>query len=293
MKCIHFIINPIAGSSNNIVTKDILQKYFVDDKYSLTIKLSTHKKHAIKLTKQSIDEGATIIVACGGDGTVNEVASCIVGTSIKLGIIPTGSGNGLASNLKIPKIIEKAITLIKQENITQIDVGTINEHYFFSNTGVGFDASVIKNYEASNERTLYNYIKASLKSFRELNKQEEVKISIDNKNTFINPFMIFVSNSNELGYKISLTPKASLRDGLLDAIIIPKISKIKVVVFGVLMLFRKHQILKKAQVFQTKSIHLLRVKGSVFETQIDGELYQIKEKHIFISLKEKSLNVIT
>ncbi|MBQ0740156.1 diacylglycerol kinase family lipid kinase, partial [Aquimarina celericrescens] len=116
----------------------------------------------------------------------------------------------------------------------------------------------------------------------ELNKQEEVKISIDNKNTFINPFMIFVSNSNELGYKISLTPKASLRDGLLDVIIIPKISKIKVVVFGVLMHFRKHQILKKAQVFQTKSIHLLRVKGSVFETQIDGELYQIKEKHIFI-----------
>lgn len=293
MKHIHFIINPIAGSGNNVFTGDTLHKYFEKDKYKLTIKLSDHKKHAIELTKQSINEGATIIVACGGDGTVNEVASCIVGTSIRLGIIPTGSGNGLASNLNIPKTIEKAVALIKQENVTKIDVGTINEHYFFSNAGVGFDANVIKNYEASNQRTLYNYIKASLKSFRELNKQKKIKINMDNKTILVNPFMIFVSNSNELGYKISLTPKASLQDGLLDTIIIPKISKLKVILFGALMLFRKHQILKETQISQTKSMHLLRVKGSVFEAQIDGELYHIEEKDITISLKEKSLNVIT
>ena len=106
---IHFIVNPIAGSGKNKIHLDLLHQFFEPENYKVTIKYSEYKRHSTLLTQDSIKEGATIIVACGGDGTINEVASCLVNTNIVLGIMAMGSGNGLASNLKIPKNIKKII----------------------------------------------------------------------------------------------------------------------------------------------------------------------------------------
>ena len=223
MKHIHFIVNPIAGKGNNNINLVLLERYFNKKAFNLTIKPTSYKKHAIKLTQESISEQADIIVACGGDGTINEVASCLVNTSITLGIIPIGSGNGLSSNLKIPKDINKALELIKKQVTKRIDVGQLNNNYFFSNTGIGFDAQVIKNYEAYKDRTLTSYIKATLKSLRKANKLIEVETTLNGLTLEHKPFLIFISNSNELGYKVSLTPKASLEDGKLDILIVPKL----------------------------------------------------------------------
>ena len=176
---IHFIVNPISGSGQNSLSKKFLQEYFETEAYSITIKFSEFKGHAIELTKQSIQDQAFIIVACGGDGTINEVASTLVGTNVLLGIIPVGSGNGLASNLGISKNIKRALQTIKKMKVSKIDVGCVNKRYFFSNSGFGFDANVIKNYEASERRTLISYIKSGLKSFREFHKQEEIIININ------------------------------------------------------------------------------------------------------------------
>lgn len=288
---IHFIVNPIAGKSKHQIDISFLRKHFVEDEYKIQLKYSEYKKHAIALTNSSIAEGAQVIVACGGDGTINEVARCLVDTVIPLGIIAIGSGNGLASNLNIPKQIEKAIEVIKNQNIIKIDVGNINDHYFFSNTGFGFDANVIKNYEASERRTLACYIKASLKSFYEFHKQMEIEININNTSIVVNPFLIFISNSNELGYNVSLTPKASLQDGLLDVVIVKRINKVKMLLFGILLLFKKQHLLKGVKCFQTKQIQLTRNKGLIFESQIDGELQNIDDKSVLICLKEQSLSV--
>ncbi|WP_103192041.1 diacylglycerol/lipid kinase family protein [Formosa algae] len=103
MKQIHFIINPIAGSGEKRLSINILRKFFELEAYNIELKYSSFKGHAIDLTKESINQEADVIVACGGDGTINEVASVLVGTGIPLGILPIGSGNGLASHLKIPK----------------------------------------------------------------------------------------------------------------------------------------------------------------------------------------------
>jgi len=289
---IHFIINPIAGTGHHRFSEALLQDYFEPDKYCITIKSSTYKGHAIDLTKESINQKADIIVACGGDGTINEVASTLVGTAIPLGIIPIGSGNGLASNLNIPKNIIKALHIIKNNKQTKIDVGCINERYFFSNTGFGFTASIIGNYETLQKRTLFCYIKASFKSFREFNEIKENITVINGTSEIINPFLIFISNSNVMGYHLSLTPKASLQDGLLDVIIVPKISKPKMLFFGFCMLIKKPNLLKGVKCFQTKEILLSRNRSDFFESQIDGELAQIKEQSLSVFLKEKSLNVI-
>ncbi|WP_142784040.1 diacylglycerol/lipid kinase family protein [Changchengzhania lutea] len=289
---IHFIVNPIAGSGHHSFSEPFLQDYFEADKYNITIKSSGYKGHAIDLTMESIRQQAHIIVACGGDGTINEVASALVGTNIPLGIIPVGSGNGLACNLKIPKNIKKALYIIKNNHSTTIDVGGVNQRYFFSNLGFGFTANVIENYEALQKRTLVCYIKATLKSFQQFSNKEEIIISIDDNIEVVNPFLIFVSNSNVMGYNMSLTPKASLKDGLLDVIIVPRISKLKMLFFGFCMFIKKPEILKEVKCYQTKKMKLSRKQGAYFESQIDGEISKINDVTLSISIKKESLSVL-
>jgi diacylglycerol kinase (ATP) len=293
MKTIHFIVNPIAGKGKSIITEYFLSNFFEKEFFQIRVKYSNYKGHAKILTQQSINEKAEIIVACGGDGTINEVASCLVNSKITLGIIPIGSGNGLAQNLKIPKKIKTAILQLKNQKVTTIDVGSINGKYFFSNTGFGFTASVIRNYENLNQRTLFCYLKASYKSFKECNEIKENITIINGTSEIINPFLIFISNSNVMGYNFSLTPKASLQDGLLDVIIVPKISKLKMLFFGFFMLIKKPYLLKGVECFQTNEISLSRKPYDFLKFQMDGELAEIEEQLLTVSLKEKSLSVIT
>ena len=292
MKHIHFIINPIAGSGKNELNLDYLHSIFEKENFNVVIKNSDYKTHAKTLTKASIEENADIIVACGGDGTINEVANALVNTTIPLGIIPLGSGNGLASNLKIPIHTKEALLKIKKQSITQIDVGVLNGHYFFSNSGIGFDANVVEEYEKANKRKLSSYIRASLKTFKNYKFNTTVELKIKDESFIINPFMIFVSNSNELGYKVSLTPKASLHDGLLDVLIIPKINKIKIILLALLMLLKKTHLLNKVKHYQVKSISILNKEKPLFTAQIDGEMHTIENKNINISVLENGLNVI-
>lgn len=275
-----------------MIDHSFLHSYFDTKHYAITIKNSDYKKHAISLTENSITEGADIIVACGGDGTINEVASCLVNTNIVLGIIPLGSGNGLASNLKIPTRIEKAIALIKTKKVKKIDVGCINEHYFFSNTGIGIDAQVIMHYEKSKERRFTSYLKSSIKALRGLTYSNQITVEVNGKTIKTYPFMVFISNSNKMGYNISLTPMASLQDGLLDVLIVSKISKLKSLFFGVLILLNKHHLLKEAYSYQTKAIKIRQARPQLYESQIDGEFFSLESEAIEISLLEKSLHVI-
>ncbi len=292
MPKIHFIVNPIAGSGTHNFSESYFQDYFESNQYNLTVKYSEYKGHAVDLTKESIAQDATIIVACGGDGTINEVASALVSTNIPLGIIPVGSGNGLASNLKISNKIEEAIEIIKNNLQTRIDVGCVNNYYFFSNTGFGIDAIVIKNYEASQKRTLYYYLIATLKSVVNFYKNKDITIEIDGLETMENPFLIFISNSNELGYGVSLTPRALLQDGLLDVVIVPRLNKSAMLLFGIFMLFKKPELLKGVRCFQTKTIKLFRKQGTLFQSQMDGEFMNIQDTTLSISVKEKALLVI-
>jgi diacylglycerol kinase (ATP) len=292
LKHIHFIVNPIAGSGKYALELDDLNSVFDSNGYKIIIKKSNFKKHAIELTKESINEQADIIVACGGDGTINEVASCLVSTAIPLGIIPIGSGNGLASNLKIPKNIKKAIKKIKANNQIKIDVGVFNNYFFFSNCGVGFDASVVKNYENSESRMLSSYIFSTFKSFRDINYDDSLEVVVNENSFMLKPFMIFTSNSNQMGYNFSLTPKASLTDGLLDVLVISKMSRLKLCLLGILILFRKQYLLNEVQSIKTKNLNISSKTKQSFEAQIDGELHLINNNSISISLLPEKLNVI-
>lgn len=289
---IHFIVNPIAGTGKNEINRDLLHQFFDPEDFKITIKYSEYRKHSTALTLESIKEGANIIVACGGDGTINEVASCLVNSNIALGIMAMGSGNGLASNLKIPKNLNKALLLLKNQNVKKIDVGRLNDNYFFSNAGVGIAANVVRHYEKSKKRKLWSYINASIKSLRELKFENPIKLTTNNQTLLVNPLMLFISNSNELGYKVSLTPKASLQDGLLDIILVSKTSRFRTFLLGLLILFKKHHLLQEVKSFQVKKAQFSRENENYFHSQIDGEYLTLNDKSISISVMEKSLCVI-
>ena len=289
---IHFIVNPISGNGNNLITPKLVSGVFNFDEFKVKIKQTQRPKHAKELALKSIKEGADVIVACGGDGTVNEIASSLVGSNVKLGIVPMGSGNGLASALKIPKSISGALNVIKNSNSTQIDVGEINKHYFFSNTGIGFDANVINNYSKTKQRRLRSYLKASLITFFNNPPSLSVKITTESKSLRLKPFMVFVSNSNEMGYDISLTPKASIQDGMLDAIIVEPLNKLEIIYFGFLLLIKRPQSFKKAHYFLTKNLEITNLEKGGVLAQIDGESVQIKANQINIQINQAALLVV-
>jgi diacylglycerol kinase (ATP) len=292
MTYIHFIVNPISGNGKHNITEAFLRSSFPASEFKIEIDYTNRKKHAIELTKAAVANNPNYIVACGGDGTINEVASCLIGTTIKLGIIPVGSGNGLASNLNIPRKFEKAIEIIRKGTVSTIDVGKINEHYFFSNTGIGIDSMIIKKYEQSGKRTLIAYIKAALSSSFEF-KTQETKLSFDNKEIIANPFLLFISNSNEMGYNMSLTPKASLNDGWLDMIVVPQLSFLEKMTLGYHVLRNTVEKFKKAQHTLIQDLTIEVPTATSLDSQIDGESYTIKTNSIKVSIIKNGLTVIT
>ncbi|MFB9057130.1 diacylglycerol/lipid kinase family protein [Mariniflexile ostreae] len=292
MTNIHFIINPIAGSAKSILNEGLLLKYFDKESYHIVVKYSDFKKHAIQLTLESIENQAHIIVACGGDGTINEVASCLIHTPIILGVIPTGSGNGLAATLNIPKNIINAIAIIKQQKTKLIDAGKLNDKMFFSNSGIGFDAQVVKHYESSGQRKLPSYIKACLRALKSFKGKGNIRAHINGEELHLDPFLIFASNSNEMGYNVSLTPRASIQDGVLDVLMVPKMNMIKTLCFGFLILFKKHHLFPGVKAYTTTKMTLSLSSQNVFETQIDGEFFETHTNIINISILENALHVI-
>lgn len=286
-----FIINPIAGKGKGKIVEGKIQHFFTQKKINFKTYLTNNVGHATVLTKEIISEHPSIIVACGGDGTINEVAQALIGTSIPLGIIPIGSGNGLAANLQIPKEINKAFEVIHQAKSNKIDAGKINDNYFFSNIGFGIDADVINNYSKAKTRNFIGYVSASLKSI--LNYQpKKFKIELQNNEILEDDFyFLLCSNSNEAGYGISFTPNAKLNDGKLDFLAVKKLNFIKQVLFSAHVLGKRIEKMNEAKVLQVKSIKFI-TKESETIAQIDGEAVIIHKNSIDVSVIPNALHVI-
>ncbi|MDI1255778.1 MAG: diacylglycerol kinase family lipid kinase [Flavobacterium sp.] len=291
MRYIHFIVNPVSGRGEGKITKSFLQHYFSSVDYKIEVEFSQFKKHAIALAQAAVLNKPDIIVACGGDGTIHEVASVLVNTDIPLGIIPIGSGNGLASNLKISQNIDTAIKIIQDGKSSLIDVGIAGEKFFFSNMGMGIDAMIIKKYEEAGKRSLITYVKSSLSSSFEY-KPALCHIYFNGKTVKAEPFMLFISNSNEMGYKMSLTPKASLQDGLLDLMVISKVNFFEKLYFGLLVALRRPNLFPKYKHFLIKDVAIKYRKKTVVEMQLDGEYYTIESNELSVSVLPGALNVI-
>lgn len=287
-----FIINPISGKGLGKIIEPQIQEYFQSKPYSIETIFADYPGHAIALTQLAVKQNPKAIVACGGDGTINEVAQALIGQNIPLGILPLGSGNGLASNLAIPKEIEKALDLIINAPTHVIDVGRIQNHYFFSNAGFGIDAQVIHRYASAKQRNFIGYLKASLWSFLHY-KPQPLQFSVEgNYSTAKSYFFVMISNSNEAGYGISFTPNAKLNDGVFDIVAIEQLNFFEFIQFAWCVIRKQIPQMKKATTFQTHKIEIIS-KKDVIIAQIDGEPFEIHDTSIQLQIIPKALQVLT
>lgn len=227
-KQIVFIVNPISGTSSKKKFDAIVSKTIDANRFDWQIIRTEHAGHAADIAKQCAADGVDICVAVGGDGTVNEVARSLVGTSTALGIVPCGSGNGLARHLCLPMSMKGSLAIINEGQTGQFDYGLINEHPFFCTCGMGFDAHVSLKFAQSGKRGLSTYAKTVLQEgLRYQGESYDVQIE-DHEGNSIHQraFLIACANAAQYGNNTYIAPGASMQDGLLDVIIIEAVKGI-------------------------------------------------------------------
>ena len=218
------IHNPKAGQKKKIKLKDELHKWSIDG-YEYDYIETEYGGHAIELTEQAIKDGYTCVAAGGGDGTVNEIASVLVNTDTSLGIIPMGSGNGLARHNQIPLNLEKAFYNLFTGKSVRIDAGKINNKLFFCAAGVGFDALVSERFANSKTRGLISYFLIALKEyFRYQSKTYIINSANLESELKRKAFFITFANANQFGNHAYIAPQAKIDDGKLEICILKPFS---------------------------------------------------------------------
>lgn len=287
---IYFIVKPIKSLLRKRLLSAI-EATLGGDKYSYRILDSLKKGHAIELTEEAIARNASLIVACGGDGTINEVARGLVNSGIPLGIIPLGSGNGIARHFNIPFQLDKAIALIKKNPSSKMDVGVMNGQYFFGNMGCALESHFIKHYQKKGWHGLGAYFIAFFMAILNF-RHQKIKIEYDQQLQLISPFLFLISNTNQQGYNLTITPDAKTDDGQLDLFFMDNSNVIKKLKFMIFTLFRKKW--KTPQITRALFSEMKITKGfeGNFCVQLDGEYTPISNESIEIKVLPKKLNVI-
>ena len=212
-----FVYNPISGSHRLIPVVPIIERFIDKDLYDFSIVSTQYKGHATELAREYAAKGYDAVIAVGGDGTVNEVGCGLIDTDTALGIIPCGSGNGLARHLGIPMDPYKAVKWLDRSVFTEIDYGMMDSQPFFCTCGVGFDAKVSDSFSKSGSRGVLTYLESIMKEIATYHN-ETYKLSFDNSSETFEAFFITCANADQWGNNAFIAPTASLQDGLLDVI---------------------------------------------------------------------------
>jgi len=282
-----FIINPISGGKKKDGVPDLIDQNIDKAVFDATIVFSDGVSHARIIALEAVGK-YDIIVAVGGDGTVNEIASAIVGSDTALGIVPYGSGNGLARFLGVPMNPNQAIQALVKGNAETIDSGTVNGQPFFNMAGMGFDAHISEVFSHGKKRGFISYIKSSIEEISRYGEQQ-YHIEIDGKVYERNAFMLSIANSSQYGNNAHISPKASVQDGLLDVCLIRKFPLWRFPEMGIRMLTKTSESTSYVEIIRGKQINVTRqTEGPI---HLDGEP-QVMGTAIHINIVPNSLKVI-
>jgi diacylglycerol kinase (ATP) len=216
-----FIINPVAGHKKAPLIQKSIPLYGLNNIYHIETVLTEYRGHAGVLSARAARENFHAVIAVGGDGTVNESACPLIGTSTALGIIPAGSGNGLARHLHLPADAKAACQKIKQGTITNIDVMEINGRISLNVSGFGFDGYVAWLFDQSKKRGIGGYTRIALKEYFNY-KSVGFTLAVDDKVIDRTAHMVVIANASQFGNAAVIAPYADLKDGLMDVIVVRK-----------------------------------------------------------------------
>ncbi len=287
-KKVLFIINPKSGVGKHKTVEKSVKSDLNGTLYDFNFDYTKHQHHATEIALEQRDN-YDIIVAVGGDGTVNEVASALIGHPTALAIIPSGSGNGLARHLNIPLKINKAIQLINNHKLVQIDSIKINDRFSVNVSGIGFDAYISHLFAKSKRRGPLSYIQLITREFPSY-KSVEYTLDIDGVRVATDAFLISFANSSQYGNNVQIAPNAMIDDGYIDVCIIKDFPKytapaLLLSLFDTSIDRSKFDIINRAK-------HIVISHPEPFFGHIDGEPVIFPEV-VEISINPLSLNVLT
>jgi len=283
-----FLVNPISGGKRKekLITK--LKTLIQSEGVSAQVYLTSSRSDTIEKAAQAVRKNLHTVVAVGGDGTINDVASQLVGSQTALGIIPMGSGNGLSRELKIPFDLEKAFKMILRNRIKIIDTGMVNDKPFFNIAGIGFDAHIAGQFEQAQSRGLMGYLKLILQSYSSY-IPEKYTIEIGNQSFSQSAFVLAVCNGRQFGNNAWIGPNAKLDDGQLDITLVKSARWFQLPGIVWWMFLQKIDRSTHVDTYRSKEIRVIREKEGL--VNIDGEPIKMSQ-FLNFTLVSKSLKVI-
>ena len=283
-----FLINPKSGVSRKKRVPQMVEQYIDHARYNATVRYTQYAGHAYELAKEAAATGVDVVVAVGGDGTVNEVGRALVHTGTALGVVPCGSGNGFARHLGIPIGIKSAIEFINKAQPVDVDYGKINGQPFFCSCGMGFDAVVSSDFAKGKARGVFNYIRYSLLDWVKYKPETYVVETEEMKETF-EAFVIACGNASQYGNNAYITPFASMRDGMATVSILSPFNAFEVPLMATHLFTHTFDESTHVSTIVAPWIRIVREKAG--PVHYDGEPYEM-EKELFIEMVAGGVKVL-
>ena len=267
----------------------LINNYLDKTQFDYTIAFTEYAGHATELALEAVQQQYDIVVAVGGDGSINEVADGLIGTSVQLGILPGGSGNGFAMHLGWGRNVVKAIKKLNNAKSITIDTCLLNGRSFVNLAGTGFDALVAYRAKQSTLRGLYAYTKFAILEAWSY-PLETYTLIIDGKEvTKEAALVVEVANAQMFGYNFVIAPQAKLNDGILDVLLVKKVPKWRYL-FSLWRFF--NQTFHKSSLVKTYAgKHIQILCDQAMPVHVDGEGYYL-EKDLQFEIRPSSLQVL-
>lgn len=283
-----FIVNPISGTQDKEKILGYIQSNINRNIYNPKIIKTEYAGHAYDIASKAVKDKVSFVVAIGGDGTINEVGRALIHSETALGIIPCGSGNGLARHLHIPMNYQKALEVINKANVRSIDYGKIAGHPFFCTCGVGFDAFVSLKFAGSKRRGLLTYLENTL---QESLHYEPETYEIENSEGTVKykAFLIACGNASQYGNNAYITPQASLSDGMMDITVLEPFTVLDVPSLSFQLFTRTIDMNSRIKTMKDNKIIIHRATEGVFH--FDGDP-MIGPKDLSVEIIPSALKVI-
>ncbi len=281
------IINPISGTESKKNIPEEVAAAFDQKEFDVVFRITGYPNHATEIAKDALDNGFKHILTAGGDGTINEVAKVLVNTDAILGIIPFGSGNGLARDLNIPLDSEKAIQIILQGNTRIIDYGSANGNIFFCTCGVGFDAFISDKFADEKKRGPLGYVRNIVEGVIEF-KPEDYELIYDGGVIKERALIVNCANASQYGNEAYIAPGADMEDGKMNVSILKPLNPNEVLNTTFQLFTKNIDKNSKMTTFLTKKITINRSREGVMH--VDGEPVETG-KTIDVKIYPKGLRV--
>lgn len=283
----NFIINPRSGNRDKTKLIQTIKAFALKKNISHRINLTEYPGHARQIAKSLASENQ-VIIAVGGDGTIHEVADGIQHSPACLGLLPAGSGNGLARHLGVKMKIEAALNQLIDSEIVKMDLLEINKKLSVNIAGVGFDGFIARNFSMQSSRGLSGYFRLIWSTFLKYN-EFDFTLESDGQTNSGSAFIIAFCNGSQYGNQANIAPNAQITDGLMDVVVIrkPQVIQIPGLLFQVVSGKLKSN--KLIQCFRTRALKI--TPKEPIDLQLDGE-YEAAVQDIVVRIKPSALNIL-